>query len=314
MHRTAAALAILATASAALAAVPARAQQVADSAFAPPIASPAYAQGRGPVVLIDEGHQNFHTAGGRYYAFAQLLRRDGFVVRGHPGTFTAASLRPARVLVIANALHPRNAGGDWTLPTPSAFTAAEIAAVREWVRGGGSLLLIADHMPMAGAAEQLGAAFGVEFANGFARDTTLSDGSITFRVADGSLGRHAITAGRGAGDGVDSVVSFTGSAFHVAGPADTLMRLPAATQVLLPDTAWQFSARTRRFAGPGWLQGVALRHGSGRVAIFGEAAMFSAQLAGPNRQPMGMSHPSAPQNPRFVLNTLHWLVGLLPER
>lgn len=309
-------LPLLGVAAALALAAPAAAQQVPDSAFAPPIARPAFAEGRGPVVMIDQGHNNFHTADGRYYAFARLLRRDGFVVRPHVGAFTAQSLRDARVLVVSNALHQRNATGDWSLPTPSAFTPGEIAAVRAWVEGGGSLLLIADHMPMAGAAEELGKAFGVRFANGFAADSTVQGGTLVFRRGDGSLGAHPITAGRGAGEAVDSVATFTGSSFRVDAAVrhDTLLRLPPTTIVLLPDTAWRFHDRTRSERGPGWLQGVALPVGRGRVAVFGEAAMFSAQLAGPNRQPMGMNSPVAPQNPRFVLNTVRWLAGLLPER
>jgi hypothetical protein len=54
------------------------AQQVADSAFAPPIPHPAFRGGAGPVVLIDEAHHNFHTAEGRYLAFSRLARRDGY--------------------------------------------------------------------------------------------------------------------------------------------------------------------------------------------------------------------------------------------
>jgi hypothetical protein len=37
------------------------AQQVADTAYKPVIANPAYQSGKGPVVFIDEGHHNFHT-------------------------------------------------------------------------------------------------------------------------------------------------------------------------------------------------------------------------------------------------------------
>ena len=75
------------------------AQQVADSAFAPPVPQPAFAEGQGPVVLLDEAHFNFHTASGRYFTFAQLLRRDGFVVRPLTAPFSKASLAGARVLV-----------------------------------------------------------------------------------------------------------------------------------------------------------------------------------------------------------------------
>jgi len=49
------------------------------------------------------------------------------------------------------------------------------------------------------------------------------------------------------------------------------------------------------------------------VAVFGEAAMFTAQLAGPARMPMGMNHPLAKQNAQFALNVMHWLSGMLDD-
>lgn len=287
-------------------AVPAAAQQVADTSFNPPIARPAYAEGRGPIVLIDEAHDNFHTADGRYLAFARLLRRDGYVVRPNKTPLSKAALDGASILVIANALHERNRN-DWELPTPSAFTPDEIAAVRDWVAAGGSLLLIADHMPMPGAIEHLAAAFGVFWLNGFAQDSTSEDGTLTFRRSNASLGTHAIVNGRSQAERVDSVTSFTGSAFRTTVPVDTLFRLPATTIVLMPQVAWQFSNLTPRLAGAGMLQGAVLIHGRGRVAVFGEAAMFSAQVAGPQRRPMGMNDPAAPHNAQFLLNVMHWL-------
>lgn len=51
--------------------------QQADLSFEPSIPKPAYTQGEGPVVQIDEAHFNFHTVDGRYAPFAKLLRRDG---------------------------------------------------------------------------------------------------------------------------------------------------------------------------------------------------------------------------------------------
>jgi hypothetical protein len=292
-------------------AAPAGAQQVPDSAFAPAIARPAFAAGAGPLVLVDEAHTNFHTSDGRYYAFAQLLRRDGYVVRGLREPFTRQALQGARVLVIANALHASNAQ-NWALPTPSAFTPAEIAAVEAWVRDGGSLLLIADHMPMPGAAADLAAAFGVAMGNGFAYDSTEQVSTMRFARGDGSLADHPISRGRGAAERVDSVFAFTGQAFRVTAPgAEPLMTLGRGTVLLLPEVAWQFSADTRRENVAGQLQGAVLRHGRGRVAVFGEAAMFSAQRAGPQRQPMGMNNPGAPQNVQFLLNVMHWLTGVL---
>ena len=43
------------------------------------------------------------------------------------------------------------------------------------------------------------------------------------------------------------------------------------------------------------------------VAVFGEAAMFSAQLAGPNRVPAGMNAPGAGGNVTMLRNLVRWL-------
>lgn len=293
----------------ATAAAPTAAQQVADSAYAPPIARPTWAEGAGPLVLIDEAHHDFHTAGGRFYPFARLLRRDGYTVEPIAQPFSAATLEPAGVLVISNPLAERNADGEWALPTPSAFTAAEIDAVQAWVRAGGSLLLIADHMPFPGAAGELARRFGFEFRNGFAMREG-APGPFVFRAADGSLAASPIIAGRGPVDRVDSVASFTGSAFRALDD-DVVPILVLAPDVvsLEPDTAWQFHESTPRTPVGGWLQGAAREFGAGRVAVFGEAAMFSAQLGGARRQPMGMNAPVAAQNHRLVLDVLRWLTA-----
>ncbi len=289
---------------------PLRGQQVADTSYSPPIERPTFSPGAGPLVLIDEAHHNFHTAGGRYRAFADLLRRDGYVVEPSGEPFTPATLVRARVLVIANAIADRNVE-DWSLPTPSAFTPHEIQAVAEWVRGGGALLLIADHMPIAGNTEALAAAFGLRFQNGFAFDSLTGEGRAIFRRSDGGLRPHPITDGRGPAERVDSVVTFTGQAFRAdpdAG-AEPLLVLPESFHLFLPPVAWEFSDSTPRVSAAYLLQGAALRFGEGRVAAFGEAAMFSAQLAGEELVPMGMNDPAAAQNYRFALNVVRWLVG-----
>ncbi len=299
--------AALAAASAPLVVTPSRAQQVPDSAFAPPVPSPDFPPGSGPVVFIDEGHWNFHTLGGRFLPFARLAERDGFVVRAHGGRFTRAGLDSARVLVIANAIETRNRD-NWYLPVWSAFDTTEIRAVEEWVREGGSLLLIADHMPFGGAAEDLAAAFGILLSDGFARDAS-GESEFMVRRAEGRLRGHAITDGRGPGDRVDSVKVFTGQAFRAARPVDTLLVMGRGAHLLFPQVAWQFSELTPNVRADRMLVGAALAHGRGRVVVFGEAAMLTAQLAGPRRAPVGMNSPEAVGHPRLVLNTLRWLAG-----
>jgi hypothetical protein len=148
--------------------------------------------------------------------------------------------------------------------------------------------------------------------NGFAVDSTEQESRFRFSRANGRLADHAITNGRGREERVDSVDSFTGQAFRLmAADAQPLLTLAPGTVLLMPEVAWQFSSLTPRMRADGLLHGAVLRHGRGRVAVFGEAAMFSAQLAGPSRAAMGMNDPTAPQNVQFLLNVLHWLTGVI---
>ena len=55
----------------------------------------------------------------------------------------------------------------------------------------------------------------------------------------------------------------------------------------------------------GRAQAVALPFGKGRVVVFGEAAMLSAQNVN-----FGMNYPGT-DNRQLVLNVVHWLSGLL---
>lgn len=290
----------------AAAAFPLSGQQVADTAFRPAIPRPAYAMGRGPHLVVDEAHGNFHTLDGRYGPFGDLARRDGYRVRANTEPFGARSLEDVDVLVIANALGPDQ---EWVLPVGPAFTEAEVEAVVTWIRGGGALLLLADHMPFPGAVDALGRALGVRMLNGF-----VFPESDIFRRSEGTLLDHPITRGRGPEERIDSVRTFTGQAFLADRPGvEGLLRFDSGAVSLQPDTAWRFHEATDRVEVEGWLQGAAFSLGEGRVVVLGEAAMFSAQLAGAERTPMGMNAPGAEGNPRLLLNALHWLSGLLPE-
>ena len=278
------------------------AQQVSDTAFAPPIPNPMYKTGKGPVVLLDEAHSNFHTAEGRYLPFATLLRRDGYEVRASKLAFSKATLKDAKILVIANAQSESN---------KPAFTDDEVRAVSDWVKAGGSLFLIVDHKPFPEAADNLAKAFGVRFSNGYAIDPSVQGAAMLFKLDNGSLKSHAITNGRSDSEKVDSVATFTGSAFQVDANAQPLLVLGSSVVSIMPTTSGEVTKDTPRVPVNGWYQGAVMRFGKGRVAVFGEAAMFSAQLAGPEKRQMGMNNPIASKNPQFLLNVLHWLSGKL---
>ena len=99
--------------------------------------------GTGPIVAIDGAHNNFHTKDGRYGPLARLLENDGSRVRSNDHPFSPATLDSIDVLLIANAI-----GGQWDAGAygRAGFTEEEAFAVEQWVRRGGNLLLIADHV------------------------------------------------------------------------------------------------------------------------------------------------------------------------
>jgi hypothetical protein len=284
-------------------------QQVSDTSYNPAIRNPAYASGKGPVVYVDEGHNNFHTKDGRYLPFARLLERDGYKVEGYKGTFEADRLQQCRILVISNALNELNTE-KWYLPTPSAFTPQEIKIVSEWVKSGGSLFLIADHMPMGGAAADLASAFGFVFSNGFAVDT-VRQGPIAFTRTTEALCDNIITNGRDPSERVDTIVTFTGQAFTIPDDASPILRFNEKYVMLLPDTAWVFDKNTKMINIDGWSQAAFKKYGKGRVVVGGEAAMFTAQLAGPQMYRAGMNSPEAKENHQMLLNIIHWLDGIM---
>jgi hypothetical protein len=282
-------------------------QQVEDSAFRPRPALPWHAVGTGPVVAIDAAHQNFHTRSGRYQAFARVLEADGDRVVDFQTPFTAEALAKVTILVIANAGMPDDA--EWKLPSRSAFTQPEIDAVARWVEGGGALLVIADHFPAGGTTADLVRRFGAELTNGYSMDRRPSGvpGDL-FTRADRTLLDHPITRGRRREEAVDSVLTFTGQAFQVSPAFSVLLRFgPNAITWLPTDASARFDSLTPMIHTGGWAHAAARTFGRGRVVIFGEAGGFSAQLSGPGRRPMGLNHPAAVGNQRFLVNAVRWL-------
>ena len=118
-----------------LATWPALGQQLPDRDYRPPVENPTWPTGEGPTVCLDEAHNNFHTLENRFWAFGELLRRDGYVVVPNTERLSVAGLARCDVLVISNAQLPDGGWATYPYPTPSGFTPAEV---------GGRLRLGAD--------------------------------------------------------------------------------------------------------------------------------------------------------------------------
>lgn len=282
------------------------AQQRPDTAFVFSPDRPAYVTGKGPLIMIDRAHYNFHTLEGGFAPFGKLLASDGYRVQSmyKPLTDLQTGAGP-RILVIANALDASDTA-EWTLPNPSAFNQDEILKLEQWVRAGGRLMLIADHMPFAGAAGELAAAFGFGFLNGFAFTGDRQWPPSRFTRNEGTLNASPVTDSSEMRYTIREVSTFTGSAFRIPSQAIPVLKFRPADWSLLPDTAWVFHPGTQKVQLENYFQGALLKYGKGKVAVFGEAAMFTAQIVKESFK-VGFNAPDAPENARFLLNVIHWL-------
>jgi hypothetical protein len=242
----------------------------------------------------------------RYKPFALLLEKDGYVVKGYKGEFTRKGLNAGKVLVIANALNRFNLDRMF-LPTPSAFTKDEIGVVRDWVSDGGSLFLIADHMPWPGANADLASVFGFTFYNGFNFDVI---NPSFFRRSDKTIRDNVITRGRNGDERVREIPNTEGQAFQIPSDATAILVFNNSSFLLMPDTAWVFHENTRMIRIEGWSQGAFKTYGKGRVVVFGEASMFTAQLGQPGGRKMGMNRCDTGDCHILLLNIMHWLDGI----
>lgn len=292
-------------------------EQLYDPNFDTRVAEPAYRTER-PRVLYDEAHLNVHTADGRYKGFADLITNDGYEVQLNRDAFTADRLVGVSVLLIVGARGPSETNNN------PAFTESEIAAVDQWVRSGGSLLLITDHFPFGAAAESLGLRLGVNIASGIVEDPlhhepSLGNSTLIFSRENGLLHDHPITQGRNRAERIERVLTFTGTSLR--GPAEGLAFLslsdaavdrPASAPTVEKDGG---DVRvTVNYGDPvsarGRAQGLAMGIGKGRLVVLGEAGMLSAQRNGPGGSPVGMNFPGY-DNRQLALNIMHWLSRLL---
>lgn len=281
------------------------AQQSADPHFNTRVEKPAYEKSF-PRVMFDEAHNNFHTVAGRYKPFADLLFNDGYQIVVNRKPFTKESLRTFKVLVIANASGAEEMDDDGA--DKSAFTDEEIAVVREWIKGGGAMLLIADHAPFGAAAENMAKAFAVTMSKGFVFDPPhslpRSASFLVFSRENKLLMDHPITQGRNEAEKIDRVQTFTGQALNGGEGSTPFLKL-ADTARDTPDRTG-----TQSVSVGGQSQGLAIKFGKGRIVMMGEAAMLSAQISGANNEPMGMNVEGS-NNKQLALNIMHWLSGLL---
>jgi hypothetical protein len=285
-----------------------------DAGFDTRVAHPSFS-GPGPIVLYDEGHLNVHTANGAYRPFTEMLRHDGYDVRVTKEPFSSRTLSGAAVLAVVCA---RGANDANDAP---AFPEDETAAVEQWVRAGGALLLVSDHWPFGSAAAELARRFGVTMGQGLVEDPKHHDpqrgaSHLIFSAGNGLLRDHPIVRGTTPAERIERVLTFTGQS--LAGPPGAIAFLA------LSDDAVEYSPTTPHVeksggdvrvnmeygeprSAAGRSQGLAMEYGSGRVVVLGESGMLRAQREKHDSR-VGMNVPGY-DNRQLALNIMHYLHG-----
>ena len=267
-------------------------------------------------ILLDEAHHNLYAAAsGGYRSFVQLVTEEGFAVTTNRLPFSPARLASTDILLIANPNLSTEAsakvdGADAEAPVEqrarAAFTEAEADAIREWVEGGGALLLVTDHFPTGTAAGALARRFGVGLSGGWTDDpehrrTVPGYGAVfgylLFSRTNALIGAHPITDGHDPSERVRAVATTTGESIEGPPAATVLLRLGAtAVDWLPPPTGPSEPAVagvrdfnpcptcTTRPAG-GRSQAIALEVGRGRMVVVGEMGVLDGLLGARGRQP-----------------------------
>jgi hypothetical protein len=283
--------------------------QVSDYAYSPKIDQAVYSKGTGSLIAFDEAHNNPHGLDGRWYATANLLISDGYQIEALKNTIVdEAVLKPYKIYIVVNPLNEKNKN-NWTLPTYPAFTDTEVNNIKHWVEKGGNLLLIVDHMPIPGAAYSMAKAFGFELKNGHAKTKEPKD--YLFLRSAYTLTDNLISNGRNDQERVNQFVAFDGSAFKIPEDAQSILTFNSDYFQWEPQSAFDFQS-VKPYNINGYSLGAYKTFGKGRVVVYSEAMMFTAQLgAGLSWVKLGMNSEQCTRNYQLFLNTIHYLDGLI---
>jgi hypothetical protein len=291
----------------------------------------------GITMLLDINYRNGGTSENLLQpTVGRSVRSMGFTVLEKEGAFDQESLQDVDIVLIAGAVAPEHERDDPStltsdeiqeqnaransLPAVSAFTESEIDALRNWVEGGGALMIMVDHMPWPGGVSELANTFGAQLSNGSVIDSSkltgvsISEipnlGRIHFRRANGTLQEHAISNGFGDGQRVEDVLAWEGSAIRLPENAESILTLGPTYISLLPEVYGEYSESAPTESVAGWSQLGVLSFGRGRVAISADWGIVASEEPIPFGRPQTALpvEPQEIQNAQLFANTLKWLV------
>ena len=257
-------------------------------------------------VYFDQGHKNHHQIDWTYKPFATLLTNDGCIVKSNNRLIETTILSQTDIYVVATATGKEEPGEK------SAFTESEINNLEEWVKNGGSALIVTEHYPFGLSMAALLKKFGVTIHNGYTEDSTLTNkrvgDALLFEKEKGNLNsNHPITSN------INRVNTFTGSSIKGDSTWTKLL--------ILSDKALNYNVNVivKRDGGDtnvsisyadsypatGYAQGICKSYGKGKVVVLAESALLTAQID-KNGNKFGMNITDT-DNKEFTLNIFRWL-------
>jgi hypothetical protein len=259
-----------------------------------------------PKVLFDEAHKNHHQIEKTYKPFATLITNDGCVVKSTDKAIDKAALANTDIYIIGTAMGKEDPGDK------SPFSQNEVDEIEQWVKDGGSLLLITEHFPFGLAMTPVLSKFGLQVHNGYTEDTLLNNkevrDALLFTISKGNLNNtHPIL------ENVEKLNTFTGSS--VKGDSTwthLLIFTPNAQNFNVKvdvkkdggdiTTSVEYSDF---YSAKGFSQGSCKQYEKGKIVVLAESAFITAQFD-KNGNKYGMNSPDE-DNKQFVLNLIRWL-------
>lgn len=283
-------------------------QMLNDSSFDASVSRPMYKKQTGPNILIDAGHHNFIVEMGLIKPFVDLSRNDGYKPNIDSGVFTTDYLSKYQMLLISPAM-PFKFGSKKEVTTEITFTSEELAALKDWVNKGGSLIILSEHAPIDKSMTPLLNTFGIQSSIGAVYDTVNCDTTLKvsyfetilrFTSSNTLLNKnHPLIKGRNKHELVNNIETYTGCALSESNYTN-IFKLGSTAGIkkwngILP-------------SGGGDSQCLAGNFGEGKIVALGDCNGFTAMYvnSGGKKLLAGMQVKEYDWK-QFVLNTLHWL-------
>ena len=291
-----------------LASFSAQSQMLNDSPFDTSVAHPKYAQGKGPKILFDKGHNNFIVEMGLAKPLMDVATADGYRVQVDSMKFTKAYLAPYKMLVIFPAL-PFTFGSKEQVTDEITFTPDELTALHDWVSQGGSLLMFDEHAPIDKAVTPLFNKFGIKLSIGIVVDSVHYDATsvmpgkqsfLKFTRSNGLLNtKHPITQGENSEEQVNNILTYSGGGLAGEGYTNILQLSPSSSIKKHNGSPASGTANS---------QGLAGTIGKGKVVALADCNGFTAMymMMKTTKITAGMQVPEYDWK-KFAINTLHWL-------